>query len=113
MSYCLPVCTNQELDNYFAGAAKIGDVEILQAFLDNGADMCLRDKRDHTAMIAAIANAEWSIARLLYNETCHENSQTTKSRSNLLLCRADRQAKRAQTTGKGPSVTSLTTIIFW
>lgn len=101
------VSQQQDLINYFFAAARIGQTEVLQTFLEagfpvnirneqsytalmtatyygqatavelllaHGADACLRDKRDHSALMGAIVKAEWSIARTLYRVNCAQQS---------------------------------------
>ncbi|MDX3775665.1 ankyrin repeat domain-containing protein [Chromatiaceae bacterium AAb-1] len=62
----------QNADSYTAlmTATYYGHAQAVDLLLTHGADACIRDKRDHTAMMGAIVKAEWSIARTLYRIDC-------------------------------------------
>lgn len=56
-----------------------GQKPAVKILLAHGADACLKDKRDHTAMMAAMVKAEWSIAKILYQEDCSLAHKTGKT----------------------------------
>jgi hypothetical protein len=62
----------QNSDSYTAlmTATYYGHAQAVELLLSYGADACIRDKRDHTAMMGAIVKAEWGIARTLYRIDC-------------------------------------------
>ncbi|KKL01291.1 ankyrin repeat domain-containing protein [Rheinheimera mesophila] len=57
-------------------ATYAGQQQAVELLLEHGADACLRDKRGHTAMMAAIVKAEWTLAKILYPLDCKEDQST-------------------------------------
>lgn len=55
-------------------ATYYGHAATVNLLLSRGADACIRDKRDHTAMMGAIVKAEWAIARTLYRIDCDKQA---------------------------------------
>lgn len=55
-------------------ATYYGHAGTVNLLLSHGADACIRDKRDHTAMMGAIVKAEWAIARTLYRIDCDKQA---------------------------------------
>ncbi|MGD8172786.1 ankyrin repeat domain-containing protein [Vibrio sp. TRT 21S02] len=95
----------QQISAYFFAAARIGEVDVLEQFINagfpinlrnlesytalmiaayngqskavelliqNGADVCARDKRGNTALMGALIKGELSIAKNLYQQTCSD-----------------------------------------
>ncbi len=58
-------------------ASYYGQKDAVKLLLQQGANRCLRDKRGHTALMAAIVKAEWSIAKQLRQVDCDLNAATT------------------------------------
>ena len=58
-------------------ASYYGQKDAVKLLLQQGANRCLRDKRGHTALMAAIVKAEWSIAKQLRQINCDINAATT------------------------------------
>lgn len=55
-------------------ATYYGQKAAVDVLLAHGADACLRDKRDHSALMGAIVKAEWGIARTLYRINCEQQT---------------------------------------
>ncbi len=60
-------------------ATYYGHKKAVTILLHNGANACLKDKRGHTAMMAAIVKSEWDIARLLYKVDCKKAHSSGKT----------------------------------
>ncbi len=60
-------------------ATYYGHKEAVEILLKHGANACLKDKRGHTAMMAAIVKAEWLIAKRLYQENCKQAHASGKT----------------------------------
>lgn len=58
-------------------ASYYGQKEAVNVLIQQGANRCLRDKRGHTALMAAIVKAEWSIAKQLRQVDCDVNAAKT------------------------------------
>lgn len=55
-------------------ATYYGQKEAVDLLLAHGADACLRDKREHSALMGAMVKAEWGIARTLYRINCEQQT---------------------------------------
>ncbi len=54
-------------------AAYNGHTDSVKTLLAHGANACTKDKRGNTALMGALFKAEFSIARLLYGQSCEES----------------------------------------
>ncbi len=60
-------------------ATYYGHKDAVKVLLEKGANVCLKDKRGHTAMMGAIVKAEWSIAKKLYETDCEKAYSSGKT----------------------------------
>jgi len=70
---------NQQSYTALMMATYYGHKKAVEVLLDHGANACLKDKRGHTAMMAAIVKAEWGLAKRLYKEECTQAHSTGKT----------------------------------